>query len=119
MPNPPGLSESSAPPPSPPAMPPSAHAFLGQDGRLLIPAALREAAGIERGVRLFLRVEGEQIIVESFPATIRRIQRLLAPARIPGVSIVDELIADRREEARREDEEHDRSLKPHGRGSGE
>lgn len=111
MSKPSGFAEQPAPPLSPLGeMPPSAHAVMGQDGRVLIPAALREAAGIERGARLFLRVEGEQIIVESFPATIRRIQRLLAPAIIPGVSIVDELIADRREEARREDEEIERSI---------
>lgn len=109
MPKPSGFAEHPAPPPeAPTAMPPSAHAVLGNDGRVLIPAALRDAAGIERGARLFLRVEGEQIIVESFPATLRRIQRMLAPYKVPGVSIVDELIADRRAEAAREDEECER-----------
>lgn len=109
MPKPVGFAESAAPPPAAPGGTlPSAHAVLGNDGRVLIPAALRDAAGIERGSRLFLRVEGEQIIVESFPATLRRIQRMLAPYKVPGVSIVDELIAERRAEAAREDEECER-----------
>jgi bifunctional DNA-binding transcriptional regulator/antitoxin component of YhaV-PrlF toxin-antitoxin module len=109
MPDPTGFSESPATPPAARMdMPVSAHAQMGQDGRVLIPAALRDAAGIERGARLFLRVEGEQIIVESFPATLRRIQRMLAPYKVPGVSIVDELIAERRAEAAREDEECER-----------
>ena len=106
----PGFAESPAAPPAaapstPAAASLSAHASLGADGRLLIPAALRDAAGIKRGDRLFLRVEGEQIVVESFRATIKRLQDLLAPLKQPGVSIVDELIADRRAESRRESEE--------------
>ena len=109
MPKPTGFSESPAAPPTgaaaPLNVPLNAHASLGADGRLLIPAALRDAAGIKRGDRLFLRVEGEQIVVESFRTTIKRIQDLLAPLKQPGVSYVDELIADRRAESLRESEE--------------
>lgn len=106
MPKTTGFAEQPGTPPSPlDGTPPSAHAFLGGDGRLLIPAALRDAAGIERGERLFLRVVDGQIVVESFRATLKRIQDMLAPMKIPGVSIVDELIADRRAESLRESEE--------------
>ena len=95
-----GFAESPASPPTKPLslgdMPPSAHAFLGKDGRLLIPAALRDAAGIERGERLYLEVIDGQIVVESFRMTLKRIQDMLAPLKVPGVSIVDEFIAERR-----------------------
>ena len=97
MSKPTGFAEHPALPPSHPVeMPPSAHAFLGQDGRLLIPAALRDAAGIERGERLVLRVDGDQIVVESFRTTIKRLQALFEAEKKPGVNYVDEFLAERR-----------------------
>ena len=100
MPKPTGFAESPATPPAKPLLrddkAPTAHAFLGQDGRLLIPAVLREAAGINRGDRLFLRVVDDQIVVEAFRTTIKRIQDLLEPLKEPGVSYVDEFLAERR-----------------------
>jgi bifunctional DNA-binding transcriptional regulator/antitoxin component of YhaV-PrlF toxin-antitoxin module len=97
MSKPPGFEEEAAPSPMPPLeAPPMAHAVLGQDGRLLIPAALREAAGINRGERLVLRVEGDHLVVESFRTTIKRLQALFEPMKEPGVSYVDKFLAERR-----------------------
>ena len=78
---------------------------LGADGRLLIPAALRDAAGIKRGDKVMLRVEDGQIVVESWRATIRRVQDMLAHLKVPGESVVDQFIAERRAESLRESEE--------------
>jgi antitoxin PrlF len=100
-PKPPGLSEAPAPFTPPPPM---AHGNLGADGRLMIPAAIRDAAGIKRGEKVILKVEDGRIVVESWRSTILRIQDMLAPYRRPGVSAVDELIAERRAEAAREAE---------------
>ena len=102
MPKPSGFSENAMPFAQPL---PSAHGVLAADGRLLIPAALRDAAGIKRGDKVFMRIENGQIVVESFRATITRIQDMLAYLKVPGQSIVDELIADRRAESLRESEE--------------
>ena len=48
--------------------------------------------------------------IESYPARIRRIQQEFSQFARPGVLASDELIAERREEARREEEELQRDL---------
>ena len=50
------------------------------------------------------RVEGEGIVLEPRSAAIRRLQELVTAVVPRDVSLVDELIAERREEARREAE---------------
>ena len=83
---------------------------LGANGRIVIPAAIREQLGIKPGDTVLMDAEDGMLRIESFPARIRRIQRELAPYRKPGVLASEELIAERREEARREEEEFQRSL---------
>jgi bifunctional DNA-binding transcriptional regulator/antitoxin component of YhaV-PrlF toxin-antitoxin module len=87
-------------------------ARLGPDGRIVIPAVLRQQLGLEPGVTLFLDVRGDVLEVESLPARIRRIQREFAPFRKPGVLASDELIAERRAEARREELELLQQVRP-------
>ena len=62
---------------------------------MMIPAALRDAAGIERGQKVFMRVEDGRIVVESWQSTIKRIQEMLAPLKVPGESVVDDFLAER------------------------
>ncbi len=80
-------------------------ATLGPDGRVLIPAALREAAGIARGEEVTIRVEDGRIVIETFAAQIRRLRGMFAHLKKPGESVVDEFIAERRAEAARESED--------------
>ena len=82
----------------------TARVKVDNQGRLLIPADIREQLGIKAGDRLTLRVEDGELIVLTFRAGIRRAQRIAAKYRIPGQSLVDELIADRRAEAAAEAE---------------
>jgi AbrB family looped-hinge helix DNA binding protein len=78
---------------------------LNDNGRIVIPAEIRSKMGIKPGDTLFLTLEGDVLKVESQMARIRRIQESMR-ALIPGDRLLsDELIADRREEARREMEE--------------
>lgn len=91
--------------------PTGAKAKINQNGRIVIPAAIREELGIKPGDTLLLDVEEDGVLrIETYPARIRRIQREIAKYIKPGVSLADELIAERREEARREQEELDREL---------
>lgn len=83
----------------------SVQATLGADGRLLIPAAVRDAAGIKRGDRVTIRIQDGQIVVESFWSQILRLRKMLAHRIVPGESWADELIADRRVESLRESDE--------------
>ena len=75
---------------------------VGPDGRILIPADLRRAAGLEPGATVVVTLEGQSLTVETPLAQLRKVQALLAPLKRPGVSIVDELIAERRAEVARE-----------------
>ena len=74
---------------------------LGRQGRLVIPAALRRSLGFEEGDRLMAREEAGRLVLEK-PETIK--QRLKERfAQVPQErSLVDELIAERREAASRE-----------------
>ncbi|HEU5424043.1 MAG TPA: AbrB/MazE/SpoVT family DNA-binding domain-containing protein [Nitrolancea sp.] len=78
---------------------------LGERGRLVLPADLRRQLGLKPGDRLIITSDDEGgFRVVSAREVARRffgIYRDLAPGR----SLVDELIAERREESRREDAE--------------
>jgi AbrB family looped-hinge helix DNA binding protein len=82
----------------------SVEVHLGNQGRLVIPAALRRALGFEAGDALIARQEDGRLVLEK-PETIK----LRLKARFEGMpkdrSLADELIAERREEAKREDAE--------------
>ena len=88
-----GMAESDAPFDAPPL---SAQANLGPDGRLLIPKALREAAGIKPGDKVTLQVEEGRIIVSSFRAELKRLNGIFAHLKKPGENVVDEFLAERR-----------------------
>jgi AbrB family looped-hinge helix DNA binding protein len=74
---------------------------LGPQGRLVVPVELRRELGLEEGTELSIRSDGRRLILEPRPEVLRRLRRRFA--RLPDdVSLADELIAERRDEARRE-----------------
>ncbi len=74
---------------------------VGAQGRLVIPAALRKALHLKPGDRLVARQEGETLVLERREAIEKRLQDRFR--HIPKeVSLVDELIAERRAEAAKE-----------------
>jgi AbrB family looped-hinge helix DNA binding protein len=83
---------------------------LSANGRIVIPAAVREQLGVKPGDPVLMEVEDGVLRIESYPTRLARIQRKLAHLIPPGVSLADELVAERREEARREQEEVDREI---------
>lgn len=72
---------------------------IGKAGRIVVPAAMRAAMGVAEGDKLSAVYEDGELRLESQRRVIARVQRSLAHLAVPGVSIVDELIADRRREA--------------------
>ncbi len=75
---------------------------LGPQGRLVIPAAIREALELHPGDSLIVRVDDGRVVLEKREQVLARLQALFA--HIPAeVSLVDELIAERRAEALREE----------------
>ncbi len=75
---------------------------LGAKGRVVLPAAMRHSLGLEEGAELLARVEGRGIVLEPRDAAVERLQALVRGAVEPQRSLVDELLAERRAEARRE-----------------
>ena len=88
--------------------PRSVSSKINQNGRIVIPAAIRREMGLKAGESLLMEVEDGVLRIESYSARIRRIQQEFAQYAKPGVLASDELIAERREEARREEEEMER-----------
>lgn len=83
-------------------------------GRIVIPAEMRAAMMVKPGDTVTARVENGEFRITSPDVAVRRAQSLARQFIPEGVSLVDELIADRREEARREAEEADAWRKAHG-----
>ncbi|PKB68913.1 MAG: AbrB family transcriptional regulator [SAR202 cluster bacterium Io17-Chloro-G4] len=77
---------------------------VGPQGRIVIPAQFRESLDISTGETLIARVEDGRLVLETRERILARIRSWFADVP-PEVSLVDELIAERREEARREAEE--------------
>lgn len=71
-------------------------------GRVVIPADLRDLLGIKPGHDLILSGDDHGIHIQTFDQAVLAAQEAFAPYRVPGVSVVDELLRDRREEAKRE-----------------
>ena len=81
-------------------------AKMNANGRILIPIALRKQMGLNAGDTVLMDVEDGVLRIESYAARIRRIQEEFKKFIPPGGMLMsDQLIADRREEARREEEE--------------
>lgn len=77
---------------------------VGDDGRLVIPADMRSAMLIDDTGCLTARVVDGELRVLAPDAALFKLQRMIRKRVPEGVSAVDELIAERRSEARREDE---------------
>jgi AbrB family looped-hinge helix DNA binding protein len=84
---------------------PSVKVRLGPEGRVVVPAPMREALGLKEGDVLFARLEGGEIKLLTPKAAMLRAQAIVRQFVPEGVSLADELIADRRREAEREAEE--------------
>lgn len=83
-------------------MPPETRLRVNENGRVVIPAAFRKAVGIKAGDEVILRVEDDELRITTMKKRIERAQRHARKYVKPGVSLVDELIAERREAAKRE-----------------
>jgi AbrB family looped-hinge helix DNA binding protein len=77
---------------------------VGAQGRLVIPAALRKALNLKPGDRLVARRVGDSLLLEPRAAIAKRLQDRFR--HIPkDVSLVDELISERRADAAKEAKE--------------
>jgi AbrB family looped-hinge helix DNA binding protein len=80
-------------------------AKVDSQGRVLIPAAIRDAMKMKPGghVAMYLDEDGLHLVTRHIAS--ERLRREIATHVPEGVSLADELIADRRAEAAREERE--------------
>ena len=83
---------------------PTVHADvrLGAQGRLVVPASIRKALGFRPGETLVARVEDGHLVIEKPEAVERRLHDHFR--KFEGRSLAEELIAERREEVRKEED---------------
>jgi len=75
---------------------------LGEEGRFVIPAAIREALGAVAGGVLDLRIVDGELRISTIRSRIRRAQERARRIIPPGVNLSEELSAERREAAKHE-----------------
>jgi AbrB family looped-hinge helix DNA binding protein len=79
-----------------------ARVSVGRQGRVVIPARIREELGIGPGDELVARVEEGRVVLEKRENVLERVRARFAgvPA---GTDLAEELVRERREEAGREE----------------
>jgi AbrB family looped-hinge helix DNA binding protein len=75
---------------------------VNENGRVVIPASYRKALGIKAGDEVILRMEDDELRITTMKRRLERARRRIRQYVKPGVSLADELIAERREAAKRE-----------------
>ncbi len=75
---------------------------VNENGRVVIPASFRKALGINPGDEVILSLEEDELRITTMKRRIERAQRRARRYVKPGVSLVDDLLAERREAAKRE-----------------
>jgi AbrB family looped-hinge helix DNA binding protein len=80
---------------------------LGESGRIVLPAAIRNVFGLKTGDRLTVAVHGNRIEILSMDMALNEIRASIISKRGSLEGLLDEFLEERHEEARREQEEHD------------
>ena len=77
-------------------------ARVNENGRVVIPASFRKALDIQAGDEVVLRIENDELRISTLKGRLEKAQRRIRKYVKPARSLVEELIAERREAARRE-----------------
>jgi AbrB family looped-hinge helix DNA binding protein len=74
---------------------------MGRQGRIVIPSRVRRALLLDEGDKLSFQVEDKRLVLVPQRNEVERLRGLFKDSS-SDTSVVDELLAERREEARRE-----------------
>jgi AbrB family looped-hinge helix DNA binding protein len=75
---------------------------LSENGRVVIPAQVRKALGVEAGDEIILQRDHDAFRITTQQQRIAAARKNIRRYIKPGTRLVDELIAERREAAKRE-----------------
>jgi AbrB family looped-hinge helix DNA binding protein len=75
---------------------------VNENGRVVIPASFRKALGIRAGDEVVLQMKDDELRISTVKSRVERAQRRVRRYMKSGRSLADELIAERREAAKRE-----------------
>ena len=75
---------------------------VAEGGRIVIPAEVRQRLGLEVGSELVMTVEDDHATLMNAKAARRRACERIRRYLAPGVSLSEELLAERKKEAERE-----------------
>jgi AbrB family looped-hinge helix DNA binding protein len=77
---------------------------VGPQGRVVIPARLRDELHLDPGEVLVAHVEGDRLVLERRQAVLDRLQAAFRAAVPRSARLADELVSERRAEAGRENQ---------------
>lgn len=83
----------------------SNRAQIGSSGQITIPDAVIKALSLKEGDVLIVTAEDDEIRLMTIPTAVRKAQAIVRQYVPAGVSLVDELLEDRRREVEREQSE--------------
>jgi bifunctional DNA-binding transcriptional regulator/antitoxin component of YhaV-PrlF toxin-antitoxin module len=75
------------------------HGKVADGGRLIVPAAFRREMGVGPGDSVVMELHGDELRVRPAKSALKRLREKLSAASPGDVSVVDELIAERRRES--------------------
>jgi AbrB family looped-hinge helix DNA binding protein len=81
--------------------------ILGESGRIVLPAAIRNEFGLKTGDRLTIAINGNRIEILSMDMALKEIRESIVDQRGSMKGLLDEFLEERREQARREQAERD------------
>lgn len=78
--------------------------LVRDDGSVVLPESVRQALDLRGGVGVMARLDGETFTLESGRVVLERVRERLRPYYREGISWADDLVAERRREVEREEE---------------
>ena len=77
---------------------------LGESGRIVLPAEIRKKYGLKPGDRLTISGEGNSIQIRNMDMALKEVREAIIAKRGSLSGILDEFLAEKHEETRREAE---------------
>lgn len=78
---------------------------VSENGRMNLPADMRRALGLSGAGHLIATLDDDEIRITTASQALKRVRDLVAPYKPAGELASDGLLAERRAEAQREDDE--------------